>query len=640
MAESRPIQLTYTTRDEAWAAYRSGLRYGVLTCPFEEDLEPGGRVVVDIQLSFARWGFQVGGEVGDTSPEGVVIYLDLLPSGLVNLFAPRGRRRGYTDADSPTSVGRGRPGEGFTSRRKAEVGDNTDVDAVAPPGDGTGEPAEDATPAVVPETGEPSEDHVGESRGLQWTDLADEDSHDSVSIDVEDSETDGGMAEPLRAAVGHAEPSLASVDAGESLSVLGPVEEGIPLPDLDGRALPSTLRFAGSVGPAGWSPVLLTMVREQLTGVLVVDCVAARYWVYFREGFPVHLLRRPAASNNAFEQLATERKMLEPDVARRCRYLAQVTGRPYMSIVARLGLLDEYQIKRLRQEAASRELSDMLTQVHGSFRFFSMPEVNGLFQHTPASMVLALIRNAMRQHDDLGEERAVHLLGRHGDEWAYPTALGRQLREQFQLEKESQRLLIKLFDRDMKLAAVAQSESGEALPLIRLVLALYDLGLAELGPHPAGPVRERQLAIGTLEALHARVSLDLFALIGCHWADDEPTLERALKRARAMVDAVPPEEGEPRELATIREQVTEALDRAATTLRAAGPRQAYRDQLVEPRARRLAAAQFAMEGAVHRQRDQRTAARSRLAMVLELDPGGTGSAERTDRIRKQLQRLQ
>ncbi|MDP7113307.1 MAG: hypothetical protein QGH45_15150, partial [Myxococcota bacterium] len=435
------------------------------------------------------------------------------------------------------------------------------------------------------------------------------------------------------------EPSLASVDGGESLSMLGPMEEGIPLPELEGRSLPSIMRLAGSVGPAGWSPLLFTLVREALTGVLVVDCVAARYWVYFREGFPVHLLRRPAASNNIFEQIATEHRLLEPDVARRCRYLAQVTARPYISVVARLGLLDEYQNRRVRQQAASRELAEMLTQVHGSYRFFAMPEIRSLFHHAPAAMVAALIRGAVASHGELSEDRALDLLRRHGGEYAYATALGRQLREQFGLDKEGQRLLRKLFDRDMILRAVAQSESGEALPLMRLVLALYDLGLLELGSEKAGESRDRGLAISTLKALQGRLSMDLFALIGCHWSDDEREIERALKKAREMVTAVPPLEGEPAEVTTARTEVDLALEKAATCLLSSGPRRAYRDQLVEPRTRRLASAQLAMEGAIFRRLALKPDARARLMMVLELDPGGAGSAERTERVRKQLQRL-
>ncbi len=638
MGESTPIQLTYTTREEAWSAYRSGLRYGVLTCANEADLAQGQRVVVDIQLTFARWGFQVGGEVGDTTPDGVVIYLDLLPSGLVNLFAPRGRRRGYTEADSPTSVrapetdaGIGAPGGDKADSPKPVAIKDTDesVEAGAPDDESAdGEPSEE------------TEDSVGESRGLQWADLEEEPSQDSFSIEVEDSETDAGMADSVVSAVETGpEPSLASVDAGESLSVLGPVEEGIPLPDLEGRSLPSTLRFAGSVGPAGWGPVLLEVVADRLSGVMVVDCVAARYWVYFRQGFPVHLLRRPSASHNAYESIATERKLLEPDVARRCRYLSQVLGRPYMSIVTRLRLLDEYQVKRLRQEAASRELSEMLTQVHGSFRFFSMPEIDTLFQHTPASLVASLIRNAMRVHEDMSEDRCVELLRRHSEERVFPTELGQQLREQFPVDRDSQRLLLKLFDRDQPLAQVAQSESGEARPLIQLVLALHDLGLAELGPEPSGADRERRLAVSALRRLHGRRSMDLFSFIGRHWSDEERGIDAAVKAARQTLEAAPPLDGEARDLATVRQEVGEVLDKASSTLLASGPRLAYRNKLVEPRSRRLAAAQFAMEGAVSRSQDMRHDARERLKMVLELDPGGAGSAERTERIRKQLQRL-
>ena len=485
---------------------------------------------------------------------------------------------------------------------------------------------------------EGSEGSVGQSRGLRWDELDDE-GDDSISINVEDSETEPDPTEPVTEPNLSGEPSLASVDGGESLSMLGPMEEGIPLPELEGRSLPSIMRLAGSVGPAGWSPLLFTLVREALTGVLVVDCVAARYWVYFREGFPVHLLRRPAASNNIFEQIATEHRLLEPDVARRCRYLAQVTARPYISVVARLGLLDEYQNRRVRQQAASRELAEMLTQVHGSYRFFAMPEIRSLFHHAPAAMVAALIRGAVASHGELSEDRALDLLRRHGGEYAYATALGRQLREQFGLDKEGQRLLRKLFDRDMILRAVAQSESGEALPLMRLVLALYDLGLLELGSEKAGESRDRGLAISTLKALQGRLSMDLFALIGCHWSDDEREIERALKKAREMVTAVPPLEGEPAEVTTARTEVDLALEKAATCLLSSGPRRAYRDQLVEPRTRRLASAQLAMEGAIFRRLALKPDARARLMMVLELDPGGAGSAERTERVRKQLQRL-
>ena len=626
MGEPASLHLTFETHEQALEAYRSGLRYGVLTGQFDRDMEPGQRVVVDIQLTFARWGFQVGGEVGDTTPDGSVIYLDLLPSGLVNLFAPRRRRRGSIAAESPTSVGR-------MSMEEGAVG-GSDGDTAPVP---VGRIAADEAPAGEPEP-VPSEPVPSEPDEPSWQG-PEEESFESVSIDVDDGESDGGGSGD-DVVLQITDPDLSAVDAGESLSMLGPFEEGIPLPDMDGRTLPSTLRFAGSVGSAGWSPVLLTLVREQLSGLLVVDCAAARYWVYCRDGFPVHLLRRPASSNNAFEQLATDRRMLAPDVARRCRYLAQVSGRSYMSVAARLGLLDEFQLRQLRHEAVSSELSEMLTHIHGSYRFFAIPEVRLLFQHTPASMLHSLVDWAMGQHTEIDEDRAVELLRRHTDEYMYLTPLGLQLRPHLQLEKERQRLLLKLIERGLTLGQAAQSEAGEALPLIQLVLSLYDLGLVELGPNAPGAARERDLAEGALRALHSRLGSDLFTLIGCHWADDERTLEKGLKRARAAVAAVPQQKGEPEDLTSARREVEASLDKVATTLMSPGTRRAYRDGRIPSSDRRLAAAQLAIEGAMASSLELRKDARARLTMVLELDPGGAGSKERTERVRLQLRRLE
>jgi len=410
---------------------------------------------------------------------------------------------------------------------------------------------------------------------------------------------------------------------------------GIPVPDERLQLLPAIPRLDGVVEDESWSGVLLTVLRDQLTGVLVVVDGEDHCWLYCRSGYPVHVVRRPAPPLADLEHRAIQGQWLDGDVAHRCQFLAQATGRPLMSVIMRLGLLDEGVVNELRESMVNTALLEMLREVRGHFQFFDMPEVERLFHHTPAAVIETLLRWSAERHESISDQRARDLIQRHGRHHVFLTATGEEVRDLFRLAEDDVRILQKLVDRDANLASVANSEDGNAKGIIRLVLALYGVGFVDMAPVQQGAERERLEAERTLRALANRLQRDLFSLVGCHWGDDPVVLQKALEKAWRVVDAVPRADSEAPDLAQLRREINAELDRAERTLLRVKPRRDYRENLISREARQLAAEQRVREAAAHFAMEQPREARIKLKLALEL----ISDAPDTLPIRKQARQM-
>ncbi len=398
--------------------------------------------------------------------------------------------------------------------------------------------------------------------------------------------------------------------------------EGFTLPDGSGRMLQAPPRFAGRMGRKGWSPVLLTILKDHLTGVLVVDAGSQRCWVYCRRGYPVHVVRTPARDEDSFEHHAIQRGYLAPEVAAQCRHLSHVTGRPFMSVVMRLGLLGQAAVDHLREEVVGHALWDALYDLRGDYQFFSEPELDDLFYDTPAPVVRTLVRWSIEQQADISADSAVGLVERHGRDHVFLTRLGVEVLRHLGLDEFRGQVLHAMVVGDQTLGEVVADLPGREQEIIQLLFGLLTLGLLDTGEPSAGLERERLQAERRLRSFAGRLDLDLFSMVGCHWTDVPTVLAEGVQHALDLVLAVPAAAGEPLDLMPLREQLAEAIVAAEETLLDGEKRAAYRAEMVSERERAQGAAMLLRQGMVVAQMGRADEARARLEMALEVDPGG------------------
>jgi len=412
--------------------------------------------------------------------------------------------------------------------------------------------------------------------------------------------------------------------------------EGFTLPDGSGRVLPAPPRFTGVMGRKGWSPVLLHVLREHLTGVLVVDGGQVQCWVYCRKGYPVHVVRTPARSEDSFEHHAIRHDLLAPEVAAQCRHMAQITGRSFMSVVMRLGLLDEPSVVRLREEVVTHALRDALTEVRGEYDFFAEPELEYLFRDTPAPVVRTLVRWAIEQQGGITEESALELVARHGADHVYLTALGLETLQHMGLSEFQARVLHNMAVADQTLAQVVFDEEGRERAVIQLLFGLLTLGMVDSGEPTIGPARDRLSAERRLRAFAGRIGLDFFSFLGCHWTDVPDDLERGIDEVQQILADAPPAVDEPDDLDAQRVRLDELLAAARETLADPVERRRYRRRLITEREAQQGASVLFRQGAVAQQMGRIGEARARFQMALEVDPGGSDAERRTDKIHRAL----
>ena len=415
--------------------------------------------------------------------------------------------------------------------------------------------------------------------------------------------------------------------------------EGFTLPDGSGRVLPAPPRFSGVMGRKGWSPVLLLVLRDHLTGVLVVNGGNAQCWVYCRNGYPVHVVRTPSRGEDSFQHHAIRHDLLAPEVAAPGKHLAEVTGRSFMSVVMRLDLLDEASVVRLREEVVTHALRDALTEVRGEYDFFAEPELEYLFRDTPAPVVRTLVRWAIEQQGGLTEESALELVARHGADHVYLTPLGLETLKHMGLSEFQVRVLHNMAVADQTLAQVIFDEEGREKQVIQLLFGLLTLGLVDSGEPTIGPVRDRLSAERRLRAYSGRIGLDFFSLVGCHWTDVPGDIEQGLAEAQEILANAPPAVDEPDDLDDLRQRLGDVLNAAREILQDPVARRRYRAQLVSEREAQHGTAVLHRQGAVALQMGRRDEARARFEMALETDPGGSDAERRTEKIRRALDAL-
>ncbi len=608
------VELTLASWGEAQTQYDRGLRHGVLRLPGHGDLEVAQRIRIRLDLPFAGKQYLVEGEVADVDADGAMVFLEIMPVGLRMLF---------DDEDATAPPARGADEEPTRDSGDHEASESAMVaiyDALAA-SDGPDDNLAAAALAHVAR-GPDEDDEDDDERVIEIDRGSVED--DSWSLMIVESD------DPETCSDGEAGRDLDAASAAEVLTSVAPFL-------VDDLGPPGVPRLEGTVEEMGWARLLASLLRHHLTGVLEVGEGAERSVLSVRYGHVVHVQRFPPMPDRRMRE-ALRLGLMDEALAARLALLGRATGMPLMGLVDRLSPLDADRREELRRRLLVDDVGAAVRRGGGPFRFWRVPEVEGLFEVAPGAGLLAVLDHATETLRDDAEGLRDALLAEHGGDHVHLTPLGVEVQRTLGLDDDQQRVLRRLVERDTPLARVVRAEEDEAFAL-SLVAALLQMELVDVVPHPSGPERDRFLAERRLREAHARLDGDRFAQVGGHWTDDPATLERLVRSACAVVDDVPARLGEPEELETMRQEMMGALEQVALTLLRASPRRAYRETLVPPGRRRLAAAQVVREAAALVEIGRADEARARCRTALELDPGGAEGAEVRGQARRLLDRL-
>jgi hypothetical protein len=356
-------------------------------------------------------------------------------------------------------------------------------------------------------------------------------------------------------------------------------------------------------------------------------------------GRPVHYIRRPERAEEVLEQVVLDRRLLDASVLDRCRWLARASDRPLLSVIMRLGLLEQDALDECRQILVTNITRRLLADAApGHARFFLMEELGPLFRTTPADVADALFQRALGRFADLNSSGAGVLVERHAGQRVQLTELGQEVAGRLGLS-DAQRLVVDThLPSGPTVGDLAASGVLEDLDLVKLVLGLQEMGVVELVAAERTE-RGREKAVQFLRECHKKLGEDLFTFLGCHWTDDATDLRNAfnlyLERMEHpfMGGLQDPESKE------AKKEVRTKLRQAEKVLFDRDPRIEYRRGLISAREHRMAAEFFLRKGETAMVQGQSGDAERAFLKVLELDPGGPGSDDRGGRAEDALRAI-
>lgn len=597
----------------ALEAYHEGLRHGLVTVPARRKVEVGEELAVQLHLAFADLALFARGRVVHVSGLATIVKLDEVPEELHDILA-----------QAPPEFGR--------------VSADVQID----------EEDDDALPGPPQEPGgtvraKPVEPRVGATTDKQLPRLANGSGEDVLPVGAEatmPSHVLEASAVRRPSALEGAETKKDHREQRAEASGGAPDEpDGFPLPGERDVFLPAVVLFDTELAKQDLAGILLRILKQNLTGVLLLDLPEERYWMYTVAGRPVHYLRRPERTEETLDHLVVERKLLDGSVLDRCRWLARASDRPLLSVIMRLGLLEQAALDECRQILVTRITQRLLReQSPGRARFFHMEELGPLFRTTPADVADALFQRALGRFGDLNPSGAGVLVERHAGQRVVLTELGQEVAGRLTLG-DGQRLVVDThLPSGPTLGDVAAAGVLDDLELVKLVLGLQEMGAVELVAAERTE-RGREKAEQFLRECHKKLGDDLFAFLGCHWTDDATELRAAFNLYLERMDH--PFMGALRtpEAKDVKKQVRAKLRQAEKVLFDRASRIEYRRGLISPREHRMASEFFLRKGETALVQGQGPEAERSFLKVLELDIGGPGTDERTRRAEDALRAL-
>ena len=413
---------------------------------------------------------------------------------------------------------------------------------------------------------------------------------------------------------------------------------GIPVPYDPSILLPGVARFRGVFSEVSPSSLFLRIHAERLTGVGVILVDDGRYWVYVLGGSPVHYLREPPNEDISTSSLLLRQGLIPPDVMEHVEILSALTARPLVSLVMRLGLVNDSQMTGVRREQARLTTADLLGRTDGSLRFYEFPEVRDVFREAAVNVVELLWQDATESVGRLGrgeaEEQLKALEGRH----VALSDLGKRVLHELPLKGRQREFLNQLTRPTRQVSKLLKRARVSTPVAMHMLLSLEQMGVVAIaGGSESGPESPVERSV---RARFAQLDGDPFALLDVHWS--------ALpEEIRAACDDL---ERDLREFDKLGAHISNFTERRARLkARINEVRQLGEDdealaeavaEVADPADRTTAAILFARQGEMARFRDDPSQTRLCFRRVLAVDPGGSEGEARRQRAKDLLKRLE
>jgi len=602
------ITLVFEREEEALEAYTSGMRHGLVTVQVRPPPPQGRSVPVIIELAYRRKRFEVRGTVAHSGDVATVIQVDSLPPELLTLL-------GGTPRDEPSDeVSTDAPYEEETIR--------TPMTMPSRPSGIKTKPADAGQPNYLAERLK----RVAKIR------------QSKPGIPAAQPAAKPGAkpgAKPPPTATTSTEQAAKALMSLE-LPVGGP---GIPVPFQQSRNLPGVVVKQGSLKQTSPYEVLLRAYVQRFTGVIVLDASRERYWGFILDGAAVHFLRQPPLQTESTDSLLIRRKLLSKPVLDRARWLADVTARPLISVVMRLGLIERGQLEDLRAEQVRLITRRLLALRDGSFRFFEAPEIREVFETTKTRPLDPVWKRAAFSFSRISEAQIADRLSKVGNLFVVVTPLGAKVKDELPLDEEQRAFVESGLRPGWTIEEILDRSVVTRAKGFQLLLTMELLGVitlrADSGVDPKRVARERKVM-----SLYENLSADHYAYLDLHWTalPDELTAgcDRVEAELQALIDAGT---GVP-DLESMSEAIRKRLGQIRALIGDRKKRRAYLASVADQDERFMAAELYLKQGEMALFRREKDKARDCFCRLQEIDPGGASSQERRDRARAALLQLE
>ncbi len=689
------IRVVLQDRHRADDAYRSGLRHGLITTQVSPPPDQDASCKLLLELPFVGLRFPLRGTVVHAGKVATVIRIEEVPDRIHEILGGRTPRksafppvedtivtRDASRREEPTaslneSLSRG----SWAAADSAEI--SGDGDAATDRGSPGGSPSDEDESEVWSVDGPHTitledsfdEDSLDDDSMGSWSDSLSEhhqppdlSSSPSARIEPPKRVKRNYLAERLRqsteerrASLDDGNPSVApggtvsspSSDArpssgrvsgewfAEAPPPLAPVTPsrgpGLPVPFKPNRFLPAVTKLEGSLEDRSAYEMFLRVYDAMLTGVGVLDLPGERYWVFFLNGKPVHYLRDPELQSESIESLLIRKKLLSQPVLDWVRWLSEVTSQPIVSIVMRLGLITEGQMHSLRTTQVKMITRRVLDQRRGSYRLFEAPDIRKVFRNPAVTVTEMLWKRATFTHANLTEAQIDAHLEKLRDKAISPTPLGESLLTQFPLTDEQRALVERHLSAQTPFSELRKRAGGlERRDVVELVLCLQLMGLVALTKIRRGRDPEAARLERLLRQQYAKLDGHHFDFLDLHWSALPEEIDAACDTVEETLEDIASAAAFIRDFDRISARLRTRIDDLRTLARDKRARKKYRARLVGEAERTMASEMYLKQAEMALFRKEYPQAEECFRRMLEIDPGGSGSAERRQRAREAL----
>lgn len=690
------IRVVLQDRHRADDAYRSGLRHGLITTQVTPPPAQDSACKLLLELPFLGLRFPLRGTVVHSGKVATVIRIEEVPDRVHEVLggAPPKEKRSFPPSEdtviSPqvsgrtstvASIAESASRESWNTVESAQIsgdvegeGDADDLGA-STTGDDESEVWSVDGPHTVTLEDSFDEDSLDDDSLGSWSDSVSErnrppdlssspsarieppkrvkrnylaerlrQSTEERRVSIEEGRTSQAAREPGGTLSSEGRPSAGRVSGewfSEAPPPLAPVTPakgpGLPVPFKPNRFLPAVSKLEGSLEEHSAYEMFLRVYDAMLTGVGVLDLPGERYWVFFLNGKPVHYLRDPELQSESIEALLIRKKLLSQPVLDWVRWLSEVTSQPIVSIVMRLGLITEGQMHSLRTTQVKMITRRVLDQRRGTYRLFEAPDIRKVFRNPAVTVTEMLWKRATFTHANLTEAQIDAHLEKLRDKDISPTPLGESLLSQFPLSDEQRALVERHLGSQTAFSELRKRASGlERREVVELVLCLHLMGLVTLSKIRRGRDPEAARLERLLRQQYTKLDGDHFQFLDLHWSALPEEIAVACDKVEESLEDIASAAAFIRDFDRISARLRQRIEDLRAMARDKRARKKYRARLVGEAERTMASEMYLKQAEMALFRKELPQAEECFRRMLEIDPGGSGSAERRQRAHDAL----